>query len=146
MCRLRRRDRAGRPELGGLGRAGDDRRDGGCCLSSQRLGAKAEGSSNWDGGSRESWGRGRGELSRLARNGGPQTKLELCLCSTEERLVDCRSVGVEGDISGGRVGVALEDDLLVVADLKAGTKLQQRKSVQKCLRMDLLAGRSCRPK
>jgi hypothetical protein len=68
----------------------------------------------------------RSKLDRLSGNGGPQTELELRLRSTEERLVDCRRARVEGDVRGGGVRIAFEDDLLIVADLKTGTKLYVR--------------------
>lgn len=74
-------------------------------------------------------------LGRLARNGGPQTQLELCLGGAEERLVDGGRVRVEGDVRGGGVGVALKDDLLVITDLEAGAELyNNRQSVSHSMR------------
>jgi hypothetical protein len=49
----------------------------------------------------------------LTGDAGPQTKLELCLRSAEQRLVDLRLVGIKGDVSGYGIGVSLEDDLLI---------------------------------
>jgi hypothetical protein len=69
------------------------------------------------------WRSWRGDLDGLARNSSPQTELELRLRGAEERLVDRRRVRVEGDVRGGGVGVALKDDLLIVADLETGTEL-----------------------
>lgn len=39
----------------------------------------------------------------LAWDGGTQTQLELRFGSAEERLVDLRLVGVEGDVGAGAV-------------------------------------------
>jgi hypothetical protein len=46
------------------------------------------------------WGYGR-RHRLFARNGGPQTQLELRLCGAEERLVDLGLVGVQDDIRCG---------------------------------------------
>jgi hypothetical protein len=54
---------------------------------------------------------------------GSQTKLELRLCRTEERLVDLGLVRVERDIGTSRVGVTLDHELLVLKDLQASAEL-----------------------
>ena len=59
----------------------------------------------------------------LARDGGAQTQLELRFGGAEERLVDLRLVGVEGDIGAGAVRVALEDDVLARGDLQEVSEL-----------------------
>ena len=59
----------------------------------------------------------------LAWNGGTQTQLELCFGGAEERLVNLGFVGVEDDIRGGGVGVALEYDLLASFKLEDASEL-----------------------
>lgn len=66
------------------------------------------------------------ELRLLSRNGGLETKLELCFGSAEECLVDLGLVRVEDDVRSRRVGVALEDDMLIGLDLEDVSKLQRR--------------------
>jgi hypothetical protein len=97
-------------------------------MGRQRLGAHAEAvicrrDSSWG----RSWGRsrrrGQRRLELIAGNMGSQAELELCLCSAEERLVDLRLVRVESDVGTGRIGVALDDELLVLKDLQASTEL-----------------------
>lgn len=62
-------------------------------------------------------------LRLLSRNSGPQTELELCLCGTEEGLVDLGLIGVERDVRTSRIGVTLEYDQLIVLDLEYGSEL-----------------------
>jgi hypothetical protein len=125
---LRRRHWADSLELGRIGGAHDQRRDGSNDMGRQRLGAHAEAvicrrDSSWS----RSWGRSRRRGQRLleliAGNMGSQAELELCLCSAKERLVDLRLVSVESDVGTGRIGVALDDELLVLKDLQASTEL-----------------------
>jgi hypothetical protein len=128
---LRRRHWADGLELGRIGGAHDQRRDGGNGgngMGRQRLGAHAEAvicrrDSSWS----RSWGRsrrrGHRRLELIAGNMGSQAELELCLCSAEERLVDLRLVRVESDVGTGRIGVTLDDELLVLKDLQASTEL-----------------------
>jgi hypothetical protein len=131
---LRRRHWADSLELGCIGGAHDQRRDGSNRsngsndMGRQRLGAHAEAvicrrDSSWS----RSWGRsrrrGHRRLELIAGNMGSQAELELCLCSAEERLVDLRLVRVESDVGTGRIGVALDDELLVLKDLQASTEL-----------------------
>jgi hypothetical protein len=125
---LRRRHWADSLELGRIGGAHDQRRDGSNDMGRQRLGAHAEAvicrrDSSWS----RSWGRsrrrGQRRLELIAGNMGSQAELELCLCSAEERLVDLRLVRVESDVGTGRIGVALDDELLVLKDLQASTEL-----------------------
>jgi len=59
----------------------------------------------------------------FTRNGSSQTQLEFRLCGPEERLVNLGFVGVEDDIRGGGVGVALEDDLLASLKLEDASEL-----------------------
>jgi hypothetical protein len=66
----------------------------------------------------------RWHLSLVAGDGGFQAELQLGLCSPEQRLVDLRLVGVEGDVGSSRVGVALKDDLLIGGDLEDAAQLE----------------------
>ena len=59
----------------------------------------------------------------FTRNGSSQTQLEFRLCGAEERLVNLGFVGVEDDIRGGGVGVALEYDLLASFKLEDASEL-----------------------
>ena len=136
ICGLGRRYGADGLNLVGLKASGwgarNDGRDGCKALRSQGIGAQSVergqergesiGKSLISGCERSS---GRW-LHVLARDGGPQTKLQLGLCGSEERLVDLGLVGVQGDVGGSRVGVALEHDLVVGLDLEDASKLQMR--------------------
>jgi hypothetical protein len=129
---LRRRHWADGLELGRIGGAHDQRRDGGNGgngMGRQRLGAHAEAvicrrDSSWSRSRGRSRGRGQRLLELIAGNMGSQAELELCLCSAEERLVDLRLVRVESDVGTGRIGVTLDDELLVLKDLQASTELE----------------------
>jgi hypothetical protein len=68
-------------------------------------------------------------LKLLAGNGGLQTKLQFRFGGTEERLIDLRLIGVQGDVGADAIGVALEDDLILGADLKECSELQKDKRV-----------------
>jgi hypothetical protein len=59
----------------------------------------------------------------LSRNGGSQAELQLSLRRAEQRLVDLRLVGVEGDVGGRRIGVAFKYQLVVGFDLEEATEL-----------------------
>jgi hypothetical protein len=59
----------------------------------------------------------------FARDSGPQTQLELRFGGAEERLVDLGLVGIQDDIRGGRVGVALKHDLLAGFELQDASEL-----------------------
>jgi hypothetical protein len=125
---LRRRHWADSLELGRIGGAHDQRRDGSNDMGRQRLGAHAEAvicrrDSSWSRSRGRSRGRGQRLLELIAGNMGSQAELELCLCSAKERLVDLRLVSVESDVGTGRIGVALDDELLVLKDLQASTEL-----------------------
>jgi hypothetical protein len=126
---LRRRHWADSLELGRIGGAHDQRRDGSNDMGRQRLGAHAEAvicrrDSSWSRSRGRSRGRGQRLLELIAGNMGSQAELELCLCSAKERLVDLRLVSVESDVGTGRIGVALDDELLVLKDLQASTELE----------------------
>jgi len=69
------------------------------------------------------------KLALLAWDRCAQTQLELRLGSAEERLVDLRLVGVEGNVGAGAVRVALEDDVLARRDLKEMAELYAAMSV-----------------
>lgn len=48
---------------------------------------------------------------RILDDCGLDAKLQLCLCSAVELLVDRRIVAVKGDVGTSAVGIAFEDDL-----------------------------------
>ena len=62
-------------------------------------------------------------LKLLAGNCGLQTKLQFRFGGTEERLVDLGLVRVQGDVGADAIGVALEDDLILGADLEECSEL-----------------------
>ena len=102
IYRLRWRCRADDLALLRVWRAGNDRRDGRDALASEGVGAHVVNSGLvvlehmvW-----HRWRYGR-RYRLFARNGGPQTQLELRLCGAEERLVDLGLVGVQDDIRCG---------------------------------------------
>jgi hypothetical protein len=108
----------------GRRRARDDRRHGCDGLGPQRLRAEPVESRNIGGhGLNGGCGSGCGSLFLLSRNGGSQAELQLSLRRAEQRLVDLRLIGVEGDVGGRRVGVAFKHQLVVGFDLEEATEL-----------------------
>ena len=83
------------------------------------------------------------ELGLLSRDGGPQTKLELCLCGAEECLVHLGLVCVEGDVGCSRIRVALEHDMLVGLDLEDASKLQEACQSVYCSSPVVMMGLGC---
>ena len=64
------------------------------------------------------------ERSLVDRHGsGFEPKLQLGLCRTIELLVDRRVRTIEGDVSAGRVGIALEENLSVRRNGKKDAQL-----------------------
>ena len=94
---------------------------GGLGVDRIERGLRAKAVELWESRGEGTWNSDR--LEGLVRIGSAQTQLELCLCSTEQSLVDVGVVRIEGYVGTGGVREAFEDDGLALWDIEEVAKL-----------------------